>query len=56
MTLAKQRAVIAFRFRGTKQDFFHSKVINDLEVFKHTSDLILANRIADELCDVKDKV
>ena len=36
--------------------FFHSKVIDSLEVFKQTSDVIVANRMVDELNDVKDKV
>ena len=39
-----------------KTEFFHSKVIESLEEFKRTSDLIAANRMVDELQDVKDKV
>ncbi|MDB4822456.1 nucleotide sugar dehydrogenase [Candidatus Pseudothioglobus singularis] len=37
-------------------EFFHSKVIDSLEVFKKISDVIVANRMVDELQDVKDKV
>ena len=37
-------------------EFFHSKVIGDLNEFKKVSDVIVANRMADELQDVKDKV
>lgn len=36
--------------------FFHSDVINDLEAFKAGADLILANRITDQIRDVADKV
>jgi UDPglucose 6-dehydrogenase len=36
--------------------FFHSKVIDSLEEFKQISDIIVANRMVDELQDVKDKV
>ena len=36
--------------------FFHSKVIKDLNDFKQVSDVIVANRMVDELNDVKDKV
>jgi len=36
--------------------FFHSKVIGSLEEFKKISDVIVANRMVDELQDVKDKV
>ena len=37
-------------------DFYGSRVVNDLEVFKDQCDVILANRLADELADVQDKV
>ena len=39
-----------------KGEFFHSKVIADLEEFKQASDVIVANRMEDELSGVKDKV
>ena len=37
-------------------EFFHSKVVDNLEDFKQISDVIVANRMVDELSDVKDKV
>ncbi|SFR49129.1 nucleotide sugar dehydrogenase [Thiomicrospira sp. ALE5] len=37
-------------------DFFHSKVISNLEDFKTQSDVIIANRLVDDLQDVQDKV
>ena len=37
-------------------DFYGSRVVNDPEVFKKQCDVILANRLADELADVQDKV
>lgn len=37
-------------------DFYNSPVITDLEAFKAQSDVIVANRMVDELADVKAKV
>ncbi|CAC9578971.1 UDP-glucose 6-dehydrogenase (EC 1.1.1.22) [uncultured Gammaproteobacteria bacterium] len=39
-----------------ESEFFHSKIINNLEEFKQISDVIVANRMVEELNDVKDKV
>ena len=39
-----------------ENEFFHSKVIDNLGDFKQISDVIVANRMADELNDVKAKV
>jgi UDPglucose 6-dehydrogenase len=39
-----------------EDDFFRSRVVNDLDAFKAEADLILANRLTDEIRDVQDKV
>lgn len=41
-------------FKG--EDFFNSKVTKDLESFKKECDIIIANRLTDELSDVKEKI
>ena len=37
-------------------DFFGSEVIHDLNAFKHQCDVIIANRMTDDIRDVADKV
>ena len=40
-----------------KEDkFFHSKVIKDLKEFKKLSDVIIANRMTEEIRDIEAKV
>ena len=39
-----------------KEEFFNSKVINDLKKFKKLSDIIIANRMTDEIRDAEKKI
>ncbi|ALO35117.1 hypothetical protein CMT41_10600 [Colwellia sp. MT41] len=41
---------------GEQSEFFHSRVITDLAEFKEISDVIVLNRMCDNLVDVIDKV
>ncbi len=53
---AKGIEVIIFEPALEESEFFHSKVINDLQEFKAKSDIIVTNRLTDDLADVCDKV
>ena len=53
---AKGIEVIVFEPVLDTDDFYHSKVVNDLEKFKKMSDVIVANRLSDDLKDVAEKV
>jgi len=53
---AKGIEVVIYEPVFEEDEFFHSKVIKDLEEFKEVSDVIVANRMVDDLNDVKHKV
>ncbi len=53
---AKGVEVIIYEPAFDEPEFFHSKVMSDLEQFKIQADVIVANRITDDLCGVKEKV
>ncbi len=53
---AKGVEVIVYEPMLKEAEFFHSKVVNDLAQFKQLSDVIVANRITDDIRDVADKV
>ena len=53
---AKGIEVVIYEPVMQEDEFFHSKVIKNLEEFKNISDVIIANRFESILEDVKDKV
>lgn len=53
---AKGIDVIVYEPELHEKEFFNSKVVNDLELFKKQSDIIVANRISNDIKDVVDKV
>jgi UDPglucose 6-dehydrogenase len=53
---AKGIEVVIYEPTFDSDDFFNSAVIKDLNEFKQVSDVIVANRLSDDLEDVKDKV
>lgn len=53
---AKGIKVIVYEPAMKEDEFFSSKVVRDLEEFKSSADVIVANRWNDELSDVSEKV
>lgn len=53
---AKGIEVVVYEPVLHEEKFFNSRVVNDLEEFKQISDVIVANRLSDDLVDVEKKV
>jgi UDPglucose 6-dehydrogenase len=53
---AKGIEVVVFEPALEEESFFNSRVIQDFDEFKRISDIIVANRLSDEIIDVVDKV
>ncbi|NGM83570.1 nucleotide sugar dehydrogenase [Paenibacillus sp. 7124] len=53
---AKGVEVVVYEPALTEDQFYNSRVINDFEEFKKTSDVIVTNRLSDDIKDVIDKV
>ena len=53
---AKGIEVIVYEPVMTESAFFGSRVINDLAAFKAEADVIVANRVTDDISDVSEKI
>jgi UDPglucose 6-dehydrogenase len=58
MKRIKARGIKVIIYEPTyhEERFFNSKVVNDIDLFKRKANVIVANRITDEIKDVRDKV
>lgn len=52
---AKGIEVIVYEPTLKEAEFFHSRVVNDLASFKKEADVIVANRISDDIKDIAEK-
>jgi len=53
---AKGIEIVIFEPALDDDSFYNSKVIKDLEAFKAMSDVIVANRVTDDIGDVPEKI
>jgi UDPglucose 6-dehydrogenase len=48
--------VIVYEPALREEHFYHSRVVRDLAAFKNEADVIVTNRISDDICDVLEKI
>ncbi len=53
---AKGVEVVVYEPELQEEHFFHSRVMTDLNAFKEYSDVVVANRLSDDIQDIKEKV
>ena len=53
---AKGIAVIIYEPTLEQDEFFNSKVIKNLDDFKNICDVVVANRLSNDIRDIQDKV
>ena len=53
---AKGVEIVIYEPAMTEKEFFRSRVVTDLEEFKKISDVIVANRLSDDILDVEYKI
>lgn len=53
---AKGIEVVVYEPELKEPKFFNSRIVNDLDIFKRMSDVIVANRVTAEIVDVRDKI
>ena len=53
---AKGIEVVVYEPELDEKEFFHSRVIADLEEFKKISDVVVANRLSDDISDIDYKI
>lgn len=53
---AKGVEVIVYEPTLDTPEFFRSRVVNNIEEFKRVSDIVVANRMVDDIRDISDKV